>query len=385
MEGGVLEDEELNYCMDLLTKQKTNGETFAEKLKSNPDYQVGICTEPARVFKEEETLEFLDAVGNALFQLPEESAIPTFLSTVRRDHYIIVTATDEYSRNWLLNSTTGLSIWEGSKINAIPAKEIPKLEKGLLWFPGKQKLENEELLRRMKRQNPVIKNLQWKIFSRHEEPHGTRLFIGIDQESYKHVKSIGNQLYWSTSRAQFTPLDTLTSRKRDHKIKKRQQTSGDQRKKMDRGQPPKEPQKTHGGTIEPVTISGRREGDHHNMGVTPTTTKSSKRKPEESPSVTVTDTATRKQCSNNDTPQNEDPFTPTRALKRSPPRSIKKKKVTEEKGEKDKGKITQFLRREERSSPEPQHNQPILKVHVAASSPQPEGEAGAGTVDCTND
>lgn len=217
--------------MDTLNKQTTNGETFAEKLKSNPDFQVGVYTDPVRVFTEEEMLEFLDAVGNMLFQLPEESTIPTFQSTVRRDHYIVVTATDEYSHNWLLNAATALPIWEGSKINAIPAKEIPKLEKGLLWFPGKQKLENEELVRRIKRQNPELKNLQWKIFTRHEEPHGTRLFIGIDPESHQHIKSAENRLYWSTSRAQFTSLETLTSRKRDQKTRKRQHKPEEQRQK----------------------------------------------------------------------------------------------------------------------------------------------------------
>lgn len=316
--------------------------SFADKIKAKPELQVAIYTEPIREFTEMEKLDFMDAMGNKMFELPDEVEMPKFLYTARRDQYLIVAATNEYSRDWLIKAATDLSVWEGVKFQAILANNIPKLQKGLMWFPGRQKLKNEDLLKRLAKQNPGLQASKWRVFSRHEEEHGTRLLVGVHEECSTLLSSLENQPWWTTRRAQFTPIQ---------KVKERQK----QRKSERKGKELIDPKVQK---IKPVSKKA-----------VANLLKATKRKPEfdlslgnSSPTANTPTSAARQDQLVVQTPTeteraaqdvDRDPFTPTRSLPRSPAqaksiqRPPKKKK---DEGPAEPGKITDFFQRERKTS-----------------------------------
>lgn len=206
------------YSKDLNTKTKTNGESFADKVKTNPDLQVVVYTQPERVYSEEDRLDFIDFIGNAIYELPDNGEMPEFISTVKRDHHLIVTAVNKASHEWLLTTIPKLQIWESVKLLAISAADLPHLRKGLLWLPGRRKLEQEEILKRVAKQNPKLKPISWRIYTRHDENHGVRLFVGIPEPDEEVLKQSQCRLQWSTSRAQYTPLPDVIERKKKRKL-----------------------------------------------------------------------------------------------------------------------------------------------------------------------
>lgn len=187
--------------------------TFADILKANTALQVAFYSEPTKVFTESEKLDFTDVIGDILFHLPEDVAMPSFVSTTRRDKYLIVSASDESSRDWLLKIAPSISIG-AYRFHSIPANEIPKLKRGLLWLPGKQKHSDEELLKRLGKQNRNLSLENWRIFKRHEETHGVRLLVGVPEASITNLTSVNNRPQWSTVRAVFTPIEEVIKRKK---------------------------------------------------------------------------------------------------------------------------------------------------------------------------
>lgn len=275
--------------------------SFADKIKSNPAMQIAVYAEPMREFKESDKLEFLDAVGDAIFEITEGSEVPQFLFTARRGPYIIVESANEKSQTWLKNIVPTLNILEGSKLNVIPANEITKLKKGLLWLPGKKKLPNDDLLKRIKKQNPELQATKWKVFSRHEEEHGIRLLIGIEEESVKAMLCKENKPQWSTSRAQYTPIEEVIKRKKEIKDgEKMGKTGGDANEKVLPGTMGKQ-------------INEAKSGF-----------KSQKRKPDTS--LNSLSPAEVKKAEKEILGGKESPFAPTRPLARSPIASKDKEK-----------------------------------------------------------
>lgn len=197
-----------------------SGETFAEKVKYDVALQLALYAEPARVMTEVDKLDFLDAIRDELYVLPDNITMPHFLATACRDQYIIVTAADHQSKNWLIDTAPKLMVWKDHIIKAIHANAIPKLVKGLLWLPGRRKISNEDILKGLKKQNPSLNVLNWKIFKRHEESHGTRLAAGIDEESAKVIASMDNKPQWSTSRAVYTPVSDMITRRKAERARR---------------------------------------------------------------------------------------------------------------------------------------------------------------------
>lgn len=189
-------------------------ETYATKLRKVPELEAAIFSEPLITFSDDDRLDIIDGLGNELYKLPDTVEMPKFISTVRRDTYIIIQADNEYSRDWLFDVVPSLTLLNNRKLFCMPAKDLPKMKKGLLWLPGKQKLENSEILARLKRHNNNINPLSWRVFSRHEEKHGLRLLIGISEEDEAILNKSDNRIQWSVSRATYTPLSMVIDRKK---------------------------------------------------------------------------------------------------------------------------------------------------------------------------
>lgn len=213
------------HTTDLTQKKPEEGGnpplTFADKV-NNSELQAAICCDPPRVFSEENKLEFIDAIGDLLWSLPvEQTEIPTFENTSSRGGYLLVTATNIFSKNWLMERVSSLQVWEGACLKAVPATQVPKLKKVLLWLPGKRKLQSQELLRRIEKLNPSLNTQEWRIYSRHEETHGIRLLIGIDELSLSAIKNMNFKPHWASTRAHVTPVEDLKKIKAKKQIDKK--------------------------------------------------------------------------------------------------------------------------------------------------------------------
>lgn len=193
-----------------------SGRSFADVVVNN-NLQVAVECNPKRQFSGEDRLEFIDAVGEAIFAL--DVGEPCFESTTCRGQYLIVTAKDDFSFQWLVNIVSNLEIWDGFTLRAFPANEIPKIKKFLLWLPGKKKLSEEEVLVRLSKVNSHLNCHKWRIFSRKEEAHGNRFLVGIEETMISLLKELDFKPYWSTVRGQLTPVDEL-KRHRVSKAKK---------------------------------------------------------------------------------------------------------------------------------------------------------------------
>lgn len=287
--------------------------TFADIIKSNVHLQVAFYKETLNIFTESDKLDFVDLIGDIIYQTPDGSVMPSFMATGRRDRYLIVTASDEFSRDWLLSEASNLKL-DGIPLVCIPAKEIPKLKRGLLWLPGKQKFTNDELLKRLKKQNANLQVERWRVFTRHEEPHGIRLLIGIPEEFVELLNSIENKPQWSTMRGQFTPLEEVIRRKRDRK-------------------PVPESTKSQSSAVLADVNSNSNIGKE-------VTSKAGKRKPESDVSLG------RSSPTKESGKERETVFTPKTALSRTPPPKVSIKRGSKKRKEDDKEsstKITEFF------------------------------------------
>jgi len=296
--------------------------SFADKLKYNIDLQIAIYTEPAKLFSEGDKLDFTDSICNVLLQIPEDEYLPSFTATSRREGYLIVTADNEKSRDWLLTKAASLSIWEDRKILAIHAKDMPKLQKGLLWLPGKQKYEDNQIQRLLTRQNPTLSPSDWKIFSRHEEEHGTRILISLTEEESKKIADQDNKIRWSTIRAQFTPIEKVIERRKTLKLEKKETSAAHKTNQSTSSNQPSVANNIPRNTLKrkpEIDLTQPTETGQNNDNIalsqTPEAEKTTVFTPNQFPSLAKRD-------------EEKNAFTPGRALPRSPtiPRSIKRRK-----------------------------------------------------------
>lgn len=193
------------------TKRVKN--TFADVAKRNLDLQVTVTCNPTRMFSEEDKWDFIDAIGDAVWDIPADCEhLPTFESTTHRGSFIVVMATNEASRDWLLKVVPVLNVWKDVELFAQTGRVLPKLEKAVFWFPGKKKLETATILKRLVKQNPCLSTTDWRVFSRHEESHGCRLLIGVDADSIDKLKELDNRPHWASLRAQVTRVCDIKRR-----------------------------------------------------------------------------------------------------------------------------------------------------------------------------
>lgn len=195
-----------------------NTASFADVLKGPSDLQVAIRTEPPRQFTPEDRLDFIDAIGETIFQDP--GCVPTFESTSIRGNFLIVNAVNEFSFQWLLSNSSKLFVWPDSSLVALPASEIPRLKKALLWLPGRRRIPTPEILLRLEKFNPLLDCRKWRVFSRKEEAHGCRVLVGFEDSLLEALKEIKMKPFWSTVRAQVTLVDEVrTKRKNSRKAR----------------------------------------------------------------------------------------------------------------------------------------------------------------------
>lgn len=186
--------------------------SFAEVLKGPSQFQVAIKSEPLRQFSAEDRLDFIDAVGDKIFEASD--VLPHFESTTLKGDFIIVTANDQFSFDWLISKVPEINIWDGFCLIAFPADEIPKIKKALLWLPGRKTVSAAEALCRLEKANPSLGCKNWRVFSKKVETYGCRLLIGLEEIWLEALTALEMKPYWSTVRAQVTLVEEVKKRRR---------------------------------------------------------------------------------------------------------------------------------------------------------------------------
>lgn len=74
--------------------------------------------------------------------------------------------------------------WDGAKLGLVKKRDLPELVKSTIYIKGwGSKLANERILEILGSQNAKLAVEKWEVFHRKEDPEGTLLVIGIDQDS----------------------------------------------------------------------------------------------------------------------------------------------------------------------------------------------------------
>lgn len=155
-------------------------------------------------FSEDQLLEFLDAVGEAITQTPTGSGTPLqFSSTHLWRGQLLVTAANQASKDWLLRSLNEIRPWGDVNLVALDPATL-RLKRALLWVPGKKALSDKDTLSALERQNPGLACSKWKVWNRKMEPQGLSLVVGVDEKSITTLQGLNFQPYYSATRAQVT-------------------------------------------------------------------------------------------------------------------------------------------------------------------------------------
>lgn len=209
----IYSDKNDNHIEEVISKDPEaskscwdNTASFAAVVKSNESLQVAFYTDPQMPFTSEDRLDFIDAMGDLIVNSDD---VPCFESTVCRGNFLIVTAENEFSFEWLLSYAVNIEIGKGSCLKVMPASQIPKLKKIVLWLPGRKRLPEAEMLFRLGKANPTMSCSEWRVFSRKDEVHGCRLLIGVDEATFAKLQAVNMKPYWSTVRGQVTPVDDM--------------------------------------------------------------------------------------------------------------------------------------------------------------------------------
>lgn len=184
----------------------SQGASYALVVAEDRDLQVVVTREvnPDLGFNGDQLAEFLDAAGEAV---PSEGGMAVqFLSTRLWRGQILVTAANQISRRWLLETLPHIRPW-GPDVGLVAADpERFRLRRATLWIPGKKHPSNEIAMARLASQNPSLGCSGWRVWSRKEEPTGLSLVVGIGENSVAPLAGIGNRPFYGLTRARLLIL-----------------------------------------------------------------------------------------------------------------------------------------------------------------------------------
>lgn len=134
---------------------------------------------------------------------------PKFNHSQMEQGMVVIHCANEEAMAWLQETTLQLKPWEGAQLKAIPTKEVAPRVRVSVWIP-KGLLDAEQpakLLGHLKTQNEGIDPEGWRIFDVGTEPKGSRLIIGMDQNSLKVLAKRDFKLYLGLTMLTFRVMD----------------------------------------------------------------------------------------------------------------------------------------------------------------------------------
>lgn len=151
-------------------------------------------------FSQNDRTDFIDAVGEVISQLPEDHFPPQFGSTRIWRGYLLVTAVNAASREWLRRNLNQIRPWEDILLEAVDYDEFCRLQRVVIIVPSRGRLSDEIVLRNLIRQNPGLSASSWKVWERREEGRNLRLVIGMDEGSVSFIRRMCGLLFYNSGR-----------------------------------------------------------------------------------------------------------------------------------------------------------------------------------------
>lgn len=116
---------------------------------------------------------------------------------------------DIEAAEWLKTVIPNLNPWEGANLRVLPSKDVAPRVRASVWIP-RELLDADDptrTLRCLKTQNEGIDADDWKVFNIKNEPKGSILVVGMDENSLKVLTKKGFKLYLGLTMLTFRVLD----------------------------------------------------------------------------------------------------------------------------------------------------------------------------------
>lgn len=141
-----------------------------------------------------------------------EPELPVFDDTRLHSGAMRIRCANSYTRKWLESNVPKLDakkLWNGTKLVVIDFKDIPKPHKFNVMFRGIMK-SPQDIFRLLETQNKGITTKSWSVY---RIEGGTRMTIGVGQDSFQLLQQSANSLYCGMGKAQFTVVKNCTRNK----------------------------------------------------------------------------------------------------------------------------------------------------------------------------
>lgn len=164
-----------------------------------------VDEDPEKMMTEEETGKIKAWILQKIDDLPLGTTSPRFTECRHRGGALLITCSDQATRDWLSGVLKQEAPWEGAKLRFVEAKNLPKPMRTLVWIPGPPE-EPEKILRRVEKQNQGISTKEWKVVDRKEDPKGQQLVVLMDLTSWEKMGACDHRPYVNFTRVTFKAL-----------------------------------------------------------------------------------------------------------------------------------------------------------------------------------
>lgn len=144
-----------------------------------------------------------------------KAELPVFDDTRLHSGAMRIRCANSYTRKWLESNVPKLDakkLWNGAKLVVIDFKDIPRPHKFNVLFRGIMK-SPQDIFRLLETQNKGVTTKSWSVLHCNRIEGGTRITIGVGQDSFQLLQQSANSLYCGLGKAQFTVVKNCTQNK----------------------------------------------------------------------------------------------------------------------------------------------------------------------------
>lgn len=175
-----------------------SGQSKSTEGRNKPSYKealtsvkVGILPKdyPNTELTFEQLMAIQKAVLSNVIHQRKEKIKPKFGNCLIRPGYLIIICKNQETSDWLKNTISNITPWEGAELVAVDENQIPQPETLIGFFPMSAEDSNEEIFALLESQNDGLVVDSWKIFLRKiiNKRH-VELTFSVDAVSMKTLK-----------------------------------------------------------------------------------------------------------------------------------------------------------------------------------------------------
>ncbi|XP_052751697.1 uncharacterized protein LOC128200889 [Galleria mellonella] len=139
----------------------------------------------------------------------------SFLGVEFRGGMLQVDCNDQASADWLREFTPKLSGWTGPVLCAKRAEDLPVMHRMTVFLPRSDDKPYQFALNLIKNQNRGLSIAAWRVVSSQLEDKGDlrgwRLYLYIDDESYRYIRAASFRLFYRFSMVVMRPHKPVTT------------------------------------------------------------------------------------------------------------------------------------------------------------------------------